>query len=122
MGAPDFHWKAKDGSNWCRYPRYRETLPNGRSYDVLDQLPGGQRDDTAVYIVPEGHYFMMGDNRDDSLDSRFTVAQDGVGFVPQENLVGRATICFFSTDGSARWLLPWTWFTAARWSRIGHTY
>ena len=64
---------------------------------------------------------MMGDNRDNSLDSRFpSVAGRGVGLVPIENLVGRASFMFFSTDGSAEWIKPWTWFTAARWSRIGH--
>ena len=81
-----------------------------------------RHDDTPEFVVPPKHYFMMGDNRDDSLDSRFPVSVDGVGFVPAENLVGRATVSFFSTDGSASWLKPWTWFTAARWSRIGHSY
>jgi signal peptidase I len=64
----------------------------------------------------------MGDNRDDSQDSRFTLAQQGVGFLPVENILGRALITFFSTDGSAQWLKPWTWFSAARWERIGQTY
>ena len=121
IGARDFHWQAPDGSKWCRYPRYRETLPNGRSYDVLDQTTT-VGDDTGVYVVPQGHYFMMGDNRDDSADSRFSLAQDGVGFVPEENLVGRAAVTFFSTDGSARWLKPWTWITAARFNRIGQDF
>lgn len=124
IGAPDFRQSMPDGSIQCRYPRYRETLPNGVSYDVLDQLPDGPGDNTDVYVVPEDHYFMMGDNRDDSADSRFPVANEGggVGFVPAENLVGRATITFFSTDGSAEWLKPWTWFTAIRWERIGRTF
>ncbi len=121
IGAEDFHWTAPDGKKWCRYPRYRETLPGGRSYEVIDQLQT-VGDNTGVYMVPAGHYFMMGDNRDDSADSRFSLAQDGVGFVPLENMVGRATVVFFSTDGSANWLLPWTWFTAARYERIGQTF
>ncbi len=121
IGARDFHWVAPDGSRWCRYPRYRETLPNGRSYDVLDQTTS-VGDNTSVYVVPQGHYFMMGDNRDDSADSRFALAQDGVGFVPEENLVGRAAMIFFSTDGSAEWLKPWTWLTAARFERIGQRF
>jgi signal peptidase I len=70
---------------------------------------------------------MMGDNRDDSMDSRFSadipeVAARGVGMLPIDNVLGRATIGFWSTDGSANWVLPWTWFTAARWNRIGMTY
>ena len=79
------------------------------------------QDTTEPVIVPEGHVFMMGDNRDNSLDSRFPpVAQQGVGLVPVENLVGRASFMFISTDGTAEWIKPWTWFTAARWDRIGH--
>ena len=110
-----------DGSIFCAYPRYRETLPGGRSYEVIDQadIPA---DDTQTVIVPEGHYFMMGDNRDDSLDSRFSIAAGGVGLLPDENLLGRALVTYFSTDGSAEWLKPWTWFSAARWDRVGDTY
>ena len=124
-GAPDFRFTLADGGVQCRYPRYRETLPNGASYDVLDQVADGPGDNTDVYVVPEDHYFMMGDNRDDSADSRFAVADrggGGVGFVPAENIVGRATITFFSTDGSAEWLKPWTWVSAIRWERIGHLF
>lgn len=112
-----------DGAH-CLYPRFRETLPGGRTYEVLDQgLSTG--DNFAVgqpVTVPAGHLFMMGDNRDDSMDSRFTTDQLGVGYLPIDNALGRATIGFWSTDGSAQWLLPWTWFTAARWSRIGMTW
>lgn len=111
-----------DGTRVCRYPRYRETLPNGRSYYVLD-LENTPQDNTPPIMVPEGHLFMMGDNRDNSMDSRFpAVPGEGIGIVPQANLVGRATIVMFSTDGSAEWLKPWTWFTAARWDRIGGTF
>jgi signal peptidase I len=77
-------------------PRYLETLPNGRSYVVLDQTQMGMVDNTPVYTVPEGHYFMMGDNRDNSTDSRYI---NEVGFVPEENLVGRAEIIVFSSAG-----------------------
>jgi signal peptidase I len=112
---------ADGGRTYCRYPRFRETLPGGRSYEVLDQMEG-EADETQVYTVPEGHYFVMGDNRDDSADSRFPRERDGVSFLPAENLVGRAMIVFFSTDGSAQWLKPWTWASAARWERVGQTF
>jgi signal peptidase I len=110
------------GKRFCAFARYRETLPGGRSYDVLDQMQDGQADDTAVFRVPQRHFFMMGDNRDDSLDSRFPIQMEGIGFVPADNLIGRALITFFSTDGSAEWLKPWTWFSAARGERIGETF
>jgi signal peptidase I len=110
-----------NGRTYCRYPRYRETLPDGRSYEVLDQIHG-IADDTPVYRVPAGDYFVMGDNRDDSADSRFSPAVRGVAFLPAENLIGRPLVTFFSTDGSAQWLKPWTWFSAARWDRVGEGY
>ena len=109
------------GEVFCRYPRFRETLPGGRSYEILDQVES-VADETGPFRVPEGHYFVMGDNRDDSADSRFPPEQEGVGFLPADYVQGRAMIVFFSTDGSAEWLKPWTWFSAARWDRIGGTY
>ena len=105
----------------CRYPRFRETLPNGRSYEVLDQDELPDRDDTGLYTIPAGHIFVMGDNRDDSGDSRFP-APNGMGYVPLENVEGKAVVNFFSTDGDAEWLKPWTWVSAARWSRIGEGF
>jgi signal peptidase I len=117
-----FRETASDGTLRCRYPRYRETLPGGRSYDVLD-LDTSWADDTTVYAVPEGHLFAMGDNRDRSADSRFPAVEgQGIGIVPQENLVGRALFTVFSTDGSSSWFKPWTWFSAARWGRIGEGF
>lgn len=112
--------RAADGTISCRYPRYRETLPGGKSYEVLDTAQHTTGDDTQVYVVPKGMLFLMGDNRDHSADSRFPAIENGaIGMVPEANLVGKAWVSVFSTDGNAEWLLPWTWFTAARWSRIG---
>jgi signal peptidase I len=105
----------------CRYPRFRETLPGGRTYEVLDQAELPDRDDTGLYTIPAGHIFVMGDNRDDSGDSRFP-APNGMGYVPLENVEGKAVVNFFSTDGDAEWLKPWTWVSAARWSRIGEGF
>ena len=103
----------------CAYPAFRETLPNGASYTILDQLPDSAGDNFAPVKVPEGQLFLMGDNRDDSLDSRFSTDEGGIGFVPMENVVGRGTTLFWSTDGSSSYLKPWTWFSALRGSRLG---
>ena len=102
----------------CSYPAYRETLPNGASYTIFDQIPDSAGDDFGPAKVPAGRLFLMGDNRDDSLDSRFSTQEGGIGFVPVENLVGRGTILFWSTDGSSSYLKPWTWFSALRGSRL----
>jgi signal peptidase I len=132
FAQPDRNFEAvkPDGTHVCHYPRFRETLPNGKSYYVLDFGPasadnawGIDADNTVPVVVPQGSVFLMGDNRDNSMDSRFPAAPgQGIGIVSQANLVGRATIVMFSTDGSAEWLKPWTWFTAARWNRIGGTF
>jgi signal peptidase I len=100
-------------------PRYRETLPNGVTYDTFDLVTAGPGDDTGTFTVPDGHYFMMGDNRDDSADSRYPIARDGIGFVPTENFIGRAALVFFSTDGTAETWKPWTWLPAVRSDRVG---
>ena len=111
-----------DGRNGCAYPAYRETLPSGRSYTVLDQVDTGFGDSFAPMTVPADHLFLMGDNRDDSLDSRYPVEAGGMGLVPIDRVVGRAELAFWSTDGSASWLNPISWFTALRTDRIGTDY
>lgn len=102
--------------NVYRVPQYRETLPNGVSYITLDRMRDSVWDDTGLYVVPAGHYFMMGDNRDNSSDSR---VPDVVGYVPFENLIGKAEITFFSADGSAAFWQFWKWPSSIRWDRIG---
>ncbi len=85
----------------CRYPRFVETLEQ-RTYAVLDQIAGDPRDDTPLVRVPAGHYFVAGDNRDDSADSRLGIAEGGVGMVPAANLIGRAEVILLSTGGGLR--------------------
>lgn len=111
-----------NGRVFCRYAASLEILPGGRSYTVLNQLDDGAADNFGPVRVPAGHVFLMGDNRDDSLDSRFPTSVGGVGMVPLENLIGRALLTFWSTDGSASYVKPWTWFTALRVHRIANGY
>lgn len=110
----DYHTVDKDG-RLAVIPQYIETLPNGVKHRILKSAPFGQGrlDNTEVFVVPEGHYFMMGDNRDGSSDSR---VMSTVGFIPFENLIGRAEILFFSTD--AKWYEPWNWFFGLRYNRL----
>ncbi len=97
--------------------RYRETQ-GSHSYTTYDFGPDSDVDNTGVFIVPEGHYFFMGDNRDNSLDSRVPPELQGVGMVPAENLVGKAQIILLSWHREAALFKPWTWVTKARPSRF----
>jgi signal peptidase I len=117
-GATPMVRPTNEGGEACLYPVFRETLPDGRSYRVIDQVDNPRADNVAPTVVPAGHLFLMGDNRDDSLDSRFSPQEGGIGFVPVENLIGRATLIFWSTDGTAEYPKPWTWFSALRGDRI----
>jgi len=98
------------------YQRFTETMPEGKSYTVIDETTDGALDDTPEYTVPAGHYFFMGDNRDNSQDSRVTGV---VGFVPAENLVGRATTIFVSAD--APFYKIWQWVANIRTDRFFKT-
>lgn len=99
-------------------PQFAETLPGGASHHTLDSNPNGNVDNTKIYNVPEGHYFAMGDNRDNSLDSRIDNAYSGVGFIPAENLIGRAEFIFYSTNGAAEIWEIWKWGKATRVERL----
>src|SRR5262245_18422854 len=104
-----------DDESHAAIRRWRETLPNGVSYETLDLQDNGLLDNTEEYVVPLGLYFMMVDNRDNSLDSRVPSA---VGYVLFENLIGKAQIIFFSIgDGEPAWHI-WSWPWSARWSRL----
>ncbi|MDI4662877.1 signal peptidase I [Xanthobacter autotrophicus] len=108
---------AEDDGTGRKVPvkRWRETLPNGVTYETLDLVDNGFYDNTPVYEVPVGHFFMMGDNRDNSADSR-VLSQ--VGYVPFENLIGKAQVIFFSIDeGASAWQV-WTWPWTVRWDRL----
>jgi signal peptidase I len=114
--VPDGFYVTKDAFGAeTKVARYRETLPNGVSYDTLALDPNGFEDNTPVYEVPPDHLFMMGDNRDNSTDSRVLSA---VGYVPVENLVGRAEILFFSVDEDAAAWEFWKWPWTVRWDRL----
>ena len=111
--APDFI-ETEEGTREAPVKRWKETLPNGVTYYTLDLVDNGFADNTQVYAVPPDHYFMMGDNRDNSTDSRFSQ----VGMVPFENIVGKAQIIFFSVyEGERAWQF-WRCPVSVRWGRL----
>ena len=110
-----------DGRGYCNKPIFRETLPNGRSYDTIDSYLGSPGDNYGPYTVAANHVFLMGDNRDNSSDSRFSLGEpeNGLGgAVPWENIGGRAEFITFSLDGSAT-INPLTWASSFRSGRAG---
>ncbi len=112
---PDGTYTVTDDGPSMVYKRYIETLPGGVRHEILKASDDGPLDNTQEYLVPPGHVFAMGDNRDNSLDSRVLNA---VGFIPVENLVGRAQFLFFSIDAEAPWWEVWEWPFEIRWSRL----
>jgi signal peptidase I len=107
--------ETEESDRAIRVKRWRETLPNGVTYTTLDLQDNGFYDNTQEYVVPPGQYFMMGDNRDNSTDSR-VLSQ--VGYVPFQNLIGRAQIIFFSVaEGERAWQI-WRWPWSIRWNRL----
>ena len=105
----------KENGKTSKVMEYSETLPNGTKHRIFEETDSAPLDNTEKFTVPEGQYFFMGDNRDNSQDSRVTSL---VGFVPFDNLMGRAEFLFFSTDGTARIYEVWKWPSATRWGRI----
>jgi signal peptidase I len=117
----DFKVQGADGKTYCRVPIVRETLPGGRTYETVE-LGRSSEDNFGPVTVPAAHLWLMGDNRDDSADSRVPEWQGGLGGpVPWENIGGRAEFITFSLDGTSVWWNPLTWLEAFRSGRAGRS-
>jgi signal peptidase I len=112
--APAGDFDEDDDGRTSPVPMLIEQLPSGREHLILDRSSTGSLDNTGIYVVPPDHVFAMGDNRDNSLDSRV----QNVGFIPVQNLIGRAELLFFSVNGEARFWQPWTWPLGIRYGRL----
>jgi signal peptidase I len=117
----DFRVQGPDGKMYCRVPVFRETLPNGRTYETVE-LGRSPEDNFGPVTIPPDHLWLMGDNRDDSADSRIPEWQGGLGGpVPWENIGGRAEFITFSLNGSTQWWNPISWIEALRHGRAGRS-
>lgn len=118
--TPMGNLSATDERGFVTGALFSELLPNGRTHELLKGSDRGPQNDTKEYMVPAGSLFVMGDNRDNSADSRFTADEKGVSFLPIENLVGRAEFIFFSIESRAPWWQFWEWPFEIRWTRLLH--
>ena len=104
-----------DGETKLAFRRFAETLPTGTAHEIMQEKDDGPLDDTSLYVVPEGHVFAMGDNREHSQDSRMLTK---VGYIPLENIVGRADLRFLSIVPHEAWWKIWEWPARIRWDRV----
>ena len=117
-GLIDLRALTADGRPGCKFLRYVETLPSGRTHQVLD-FAVTYTDTFAPVRVPAGHVMLIGDNRDDSLDSRIPLSKGGLGMVPTDRLLGKSRSIIFSSDGTGSFVRPWTWQSSFRPERLG---